>query len=291
MYSTPLVSVIINCFNGEQFINKCLQSVINQTHKNLEIIIWNNKSTDNSLEVVRRINDNRIKIFNSDVHTNISIARNRALNNSKGEYICFLDVDDFWDTNKINKQLKSFEKKNVGLSFTNFWYVKINKYQTSKKNIKLKFEGGLINKIIKKYEIVLSTIMIKRNLLSKLKKPFNEKFHIISDFDFTLKLANITSFDHIEEPLTYRIWHGKNETILKRRAAVKEIETWVEENEYYNRKYQNEINFLKYKILYDKINFSLKDKNYLKSLKLFFGNNLSAKLYYLKNILLRIIFK
>ena len=291
MYSTPLVSVIINCFNGEQFISKCLYSVINQTHKNLEIIIWNNKSTDNSLEVVRRINDNRIKIFNSDVHTNISIARNRALNNSKGEYICFLDVDDFWDTNKINKQLKSFEKKNVGLSFTNFWYVKINKYQTSKKNIKLKFEGGLINKIIKKYEIVLSTIMIKRNLLNKLKKPFNEKFHIISDFEFTLRLANITSFDHIKEPLTHRIWHGKNETILKRRAAVKEIETWVKENEHYNRDYQNEINFLKYKILYDKINFSLKDKNYLKSLKLFFGNNLSAKLYYLKNILLRIIFK
>ena len=106
MYSTPLVSVIINCFNGEQFISKCLYSVINQTYKNLEIIIWNNKSTDNSLEVVRKINDNRIKIFNSDVHTNISIARNRALNNSKGEYICFLDVDDFWDTNKINKQLK-----------------------------------------------------------------------------------------------------------------------------------------------------------------------------------------
>jgi len=291
MYRDPLVSVIINCFNGEQFISKCLYSVINQTHKNLEIIIWNNKSTDNSLKVIKKINDNRIKIFNSDVHTNISIARNRALNNIKGEYICFLDVDDFWDENKVNKQLKSFEKKNVGLSFTNFWYVKINKYQTSKKNIKLKFEEGLINKIIKKYEIVLSTIMIKRNLLNKLKKPFNEKFHIISDFEFTLRLANLTSFDHIKEPLTHRIWHGKNETILKRRAAVKEIETWVEENEYYNRKYQNEINFLKYKILYDKINFNLKDRNYLESMKLFFGNNLSAKLYYLKNILLRIIFK
>ena len=292
MHNSPLVSVIINCFNGEQFISKCIQSVLDQTYHNFEVIIWDNKSTDNSIDIVKEIIDKRFKIYENNIHTNISTARNNALNYAKGEFICFLDVDDYWDKNKLIRQLKAFEKQTVGLSFTNFWYLKTIKGKIYKKNIELKFEKNLISKIIKKYEIVLSTLMFKSNLLNKLNKPFNEEYHIISDFDFTLRLANITEFSHIKEALTYRTWHGKNETILKRREAVQEIENWIEINESnYKKKYKEEINFLKNKSIYDKINFNLKDRKYNDAIRLFAKNSLSSKYYYLRNILMRVFLK
>ena len=127
MFHQPLISVIVNCYNGEKFIDRCILSILEQTYKNFEVIFWNNKSTDNTLRIIQKYSDVRIKVFNSKIHTNISYARNEAIKKSKGEYICFLDIDDYWDQNKLEHQLKSFTSEEIGLSFTNFWYVNSQK--------------------------------------------------------------------------------------------------------------------------------------------------------------------
>ena len=62
----PLVSIIVNCFNGEKYLNKCIQSIINQTYKNLEIIFWDNNSADESLKIVSQFVDKRIKVFKTN---------------------------------------------------------------------------------------------------------------------------------------------------------------------------------------------------------------------------------
>ena len=83
MSKLPLVSVIINCHNGEKFLNKSIQSVINQTYNNWEIIFWNNKSTDKSEQIVRSFKDRRIKYFKSNKFQRLYKTRNLAIKKSK----------------------------------------------------------------------------------------------------------------------------------------------------------------------------------------------------------------
>ena len=262
MFHQPLISVIVNCYNGEKFIDRCIVSILEQTYKNFEIIFWNNKSTDNTLRIIQKYSDLRIKVFNSKIHTNISYARNEAIKKTKGEYICFLDIDDYWDQNKLEHQLKSFTSEEIGLSFTNFWYVNSQKKNEIKKMVNLKFENGLINKMIKKYEIVISTIMVRKKILEKLTKPFSEDYHIIGDFNFSLNLAQITKFCHVKNYLTYRVWHGENESIKKYEINISEIEKWLNKNSSHFNKYTSEILFLKKRIYFDKINLNFKKKKF-----------------------------
>ena len=119
----PLVSVIINCHNGEQYLNQCIQSIINQTYKNLEIIFWDNNSADESLKIVSQFVDKRIKVFKTNKKLDLGTSRNKAIQKSSGDLITFLDVDDWYLPEKINLQVKIFEeKKDVGLVFTNYYH-------------------------------------------------------------------------------------------------------------------------------------------------------------------------
>lgn len=288
MLDQPLISVIVNCYNGENFINRCITSILDQTYKNFEIIFWNNKSTDNTLDIIKQYRDTRIKIFNSELHTNISYARNEAIKNSKGEYICFLDIDDYWDKNKLEHQIESFTSDEIGFSFTNFWYVNSQKISEKKKMINLTFENGLINTIIKNYQIVLSTVMVRKKVIKNSKNFFNEDYHIIGDFDFTLNLAKITRFYHLKNHYTYRVWHGQNESLKKHEITILEIEKWLERNSSNYNKYQFEINFLKRRVYCEKINLNIKNKNFINALNIFHTGNINFKLSYFKNVFLKL---
>ena len=92
----PLVSIIMNCFNGEKFLKKSLQSVLVQTFKNWELIFFDNRSTDKSLKIVKNFNDKRIKIVKSKKNLKLYHARNEAIKISRGKFIAFIDCDDWW---------------------------------------------------------------------------------------------------------------------------------------------------------------------------------------------------
>ena len=89
----PLVSIIVNCFNGEKYLKEALQSVLKQTYKNWELIFWDNQSTDNSKKIFYEFDEKRFKYFSSEKHTTLYEARNNAINKSKGEIIAFLDME------------------------------------------------------------------------------------------------------------------------------------------------------------------------------------------------------
>ena len=127
----PLVSIIINCFNGEEFLRKSLESIINQTYTNWEIIFWDNRSTDNSPEIFNSYKDKRFKYFKAEEFTTLYVARNKALLKCEGEFIAFLDVDDWWESEKIKKQIKILEDESVGLVYANSI---IHNEQSKKKN-------------------------------------------------------------------------------------------------------------------------------------------------------------
>ena len=118
----PKVSIIINCFNGELFLEKCLLSIFRQSYKNWEIIFWDNCSTDNSKNIFfQKIKNKKFKYFKAKKFTNLYAARNLAIKKAKGEIIMFVDVDDEWFPNKIKKQVSIFSKeKKINMIFTNF---------------------------------------------------------------------------------------------------------------------------------------------------------------------------
>ena len=97
----PLVSIIMNCFNGELFLKDSIKSVLDQTYKNWELIFWDNKSTDKSAEIFKSFKDKRLKYFYADEHTSLYKARNLAIDKSKGDFISFLDTDDLLNQNKL----------------------------------------------------------------------------------------------------------------------------------------------------------------------------------------------
>ena len=122
MSKQPLVSIIINCFNGEKYLKDAIDSVIGQTYKNWELIFWDNQSTDRSKEIFKSYKNNRLKYFLAPTHSEILYkARNSALEKANGEFVAFLDADDWWLRDKLEKQIPLFKNPEIGLVYGNCW--------------------------------------------------------------------------------------------------------------------------------------------------------------------------
>ncbi len=111
-----LVSVIINCLNGEKFLREAIDSVYAQTYNNWEIILWDNASTDKTAEIGQSY-DSKIKYYKSEKVIPLGDARNKALKQCKGEFIAILDCDDIWAPDKLEKQIPLFKESSIGLVF------------------------------------------------------------------------------------------------------------------------------------------------------------------------------
>jgi glycosyltransferase involved in cell wall biosynthesis len=205
----PLVSIIMNCLNGEEFLKFSIKSVIEQNYKNWELIFWDNKSTDSSLKILKSFKDKRIRCFCSKKRTVLYDARNQALRRAKGKFIAFLDVDDFWVKDKLSKQIPKFKNKQVGLVYSNFYkYYDLNR----KKEIAFKNKlpkGNVTKYIIKNYQIGILTVILRKSFLIK-KNVFDFKYDLLSDYDFILNFSLKHNFDCIDKPLAfYRIHNNQ----------------------------------------------------------------------------------
>jgi glycosyltransferase involved in cell wall biosynthesis len=114
--SKPLVSIIITCYNVENYIRRSLESAINQSYKNLEIIIVNDKSTDSTLDIIKTYSDNRIVLLNLPENLGIGGAKKAGADYSKGKYICFLDADDYYLEDYVEVNLNKAESEGCDLS-------------------------------------------------------------------------------------------------------------------------------------------------------------------------------
>ncbi|MCW8896435.1 MAG: glycosyltransferase [Flavobacteriales bacterium] len=114
-----LVSIIIPCYNAEKYIAETIQSVINQTYKNWELIVVNDGSTDNSLDIIKEFvaNDNRIACIDKP-NSGVSDSRNKGLEKSKGDFIAFLDADDIWKLEYLEKQITNLQANQYTISYT-----------------------------------------------------------------------------------------------------------------------------------------------------------------------------
>lgn len=122
MKEEQLVSIIVPVYNSEKFINDTIQTVKEQMYKNWELLLVNDCSTDNSENIIKKYvkEDNRIKLINLEKNSGAAIARNTGIESAKGKYIAFLDADDLWKNEKLEKQIKFMEENNYDFTFTGY---------------------------------------------------------------------------------------------------------------------------------------------------------------------------
>ncbi len=128
-----LVSIIMPSYNTAPYIKETIQSVFDQTYQNWELIIVDDCSTDNTDEVLATINDSRIRYFKNSKNSGAAVSRNKALREAKGQWIAFLDSDDLWKPEKLEKQLTFMEKNNYAFSYTNYEEIDVNGVRTGVK--------------------------------------------------------------------------------------------------------------------------------------------------------------
>lgn len=154
------VSVIIPMYNSSKYILECVNSVINQTYKNLEVILIDDKSKDNTLDIVSKIKDKRIKIIKQKYNSGAATTRNRGIEEATGDYIAFLDADDFWVRDKIEKQVKFIKDKTF--IYSKYIYYKENKTHIAEVPLYYTY-----NKLLKNSGIFTSTVMLNMENLTK----------------------------------------------------------------------------------------------------------------------------
>lgn len=230
MQKYPLVSVIMNCYNGEKFIKSSINSILSQTYKNWELIFWDNKSKDNSALVAKNFKDERIKYYLAEKHTSLYEARGLAISKSKGEFIAFLDVDDWWKEEKLERQIPFFEDSKIGLIHTNFY--KVNEIANKCRiNYQKKLPSGKVtSNLLKDYKIGWLTVVIRKKAYESLIDKFNFNYNIIGDFDLCIRLSINWKFLYLENILAYCRWHGENLQITEASLHQLELENWYKEN-------------------------------------------------------------
>ena len=201
MVKKPEISIIMNCHNGEKFLAEAINSVLNQTYKNWELIFWNNSSSDQSEKIFKSFKDKRLRYFYTAKKVSLYVSRNAAIKKTKGNFVAFLDVDDTWLPNKLKLQLEKFKDKKVGLVYGKF--LKYNKDSLFRKKqfiTKQNLPEGYITKnLLKNYPVGLLTIMIRKKFIQKEKEIFKVKYNYLGDLDFVLRFSLKYKFAAVQE--------------------------------------------------------------------------------------------
>ena len=180
-----MISVIMNCYNSETYLEESINSVINQTYKNWELIFWDNQSNDNSAKIVKNFKDNRIKYFYSKVHSKLYESRNKAINKCSGKYITFLDCDDIWMPNKLDLQLREFVN-NIKIVYSNYVLINSNGEYIKSPFLKL-YSGNITNKLFGNNFISIGSIMICKTLLKS--NLFDPNYNLLGDLELWIRLS------------------------------------------------------------------------------------------------------
>jgi glycosyltransferase involved in cell wall biosynthesis len=231
MTPEPLVSILMNCYNGEKYLTFAIDSVLAQTYQNWEIIFWDNQSTDRSAAIFKSYPDPRLQYFYAPTHTWLYEARNYAIEKARGEFVAFLDVDDVWLPEKLEKQVVLFSDNDVGLVCGNYWIASERKGRRWKSFNDPAATGWVLDDLLASSFIGLLTLVVRRAALESLEYPCDPRYHILGDFDLEVRLAVGWKLACVQEPVACYRLHDNNETAKHRDRHVAEMECWLREME------------------------------------------------------------
>lgn len=275
----PLVSVIIPTYERPDMLGRAIDSVLNQTYDNIEIIVVddNDKNSAYRKETKEFIKEyknlNNILYLEHDINRGACAARNTGIINSTGDYIAFLDDDDLWKKNKLEKQIKKVLDEKCGLVYTGTeeFNLKYNhrKYNYAKKpsNLNKLFSSNFIGST--------STVLVNKKLVNKV-SGFDENFKSCQDWDLWLRLmlkgANICC---IEDPLVSYYIHNRDRISDNKTNNLKGHEQFLKKHKDYLMRNDNKIisNYF----------------NYLAGVYRFFYDVQNARYYYIKSLKFNIL--
>ena len=262
MKKKQLVSIVINCYNGEKYLNKTLNSVLSQTYNNFEVIFFDNCSTDKSSKIFKSFNDIRFKYFKTNKKISLYKSRNLALRKCKGNFITFLDADDWWERDFLKSRKKFFKSsRKYAFAFSNCYHY----YEKNKKYKKfLNYDlpsGDILNELLKSYFVKLSTIIIKREIIKRYK--FNSAYNIIGDYDMIIRVSEKFKGMAFQDFLVNIRIHKKNFTHNNRGIFYKEFKKWIKKKNFKKKYIKKNKFYLMKKLNYLRIiNLLLNSKSF-----------------------------
>jgi glycosyltransferase involved in cell wall biosynthesis len=212
MKSQPLVSVVISNYNYAIYLKQCIESVLSQTYSNLEIILVDDGSNDNSLEVARQFED-KIKIV-SQTNLGVNAARNNGIKEAVGEFIAICDSDDYWVNNKIEKQMELFFK-NPDLVLVYCSYFRTNERSERIGEIAAAHSGYLADLFIERPMQALvaggcSTALFKKRI-NQMYVFFDESLRGNGeDWDFFRRISKYGNCSYVSAPLSHIREHDRS---------------------------------------------------------------------------------
>ena len=225
------VSILMNTYNGGKFIKEAIESIINQTYLNWELIIWDNLSDDNTSEIVKSFKDQRIKYFIADHHTNLGKARSLAIKKCTSKFISFLDSDDLWLPNKLEKQIPYFENDEIGMIASDSIFFSNNKDIRNLYKDGYPKEGYIFNDLLRNYYLGIETVIIRSSVLNNISHNFDADLHCISDFDLFIRIAAVTRTKILPYPTAKWRIHESNETFTFPEKFIDETKIWIKKIE------------------------------------------------------------
>lgn len=202
MNFTPKVSVIIPVFNRENLIRRSIQSVLNQTYKNLELLIIDDASTDNTSEKIAQIKDDRLKYFRNERNCGPSKSRNRGIQLSSGELIAFQDSDDEWYTDKLEKQVGALKEctEDFAAVYCGMEFFDLNSGKKIGDDIR---EFDFTQNFLTGQHLLTPanvTVLIKKSVLDEV-GAFDERLYAAEDTELAMRVSKNHKYKFVSEPL------------------------------------------------------------------------------------------
>lgn len=198
----PKVSVVIPTYNRAHLLPKAIQSVLNQTYQDLEIVLVDDGSTDNTEEVIKDFKDERIRYIRHNQNKGASAARNTGIRESRGKYIAFQDSDDEWFLDKLKQQIEAFADTSpeVGIVYSGFYRIEADKKIYLPNDHLPQKEGNIHNELLEGNFVGTPTVLVKKECFEN-KKYFDENLPALEDWELWIELSKYYHFKYINKPL------------------------------------------------------------------------------------------
>ena len=231
--SVPIVSVVVPMFNVEAYIAKCIESVLGQSLKQFELILVDDGCSDNTLEIVQRFQDHRIRVI-SQANRGLSGARNTGIDVSRGLYVALLDADDYWAHDKLQQHVKHLNTRPmVGVSYSPSLFVDEQNellgigqfpklYDISKQHVFCRNPVGNGSSPVIRRSLLEEVAYYEKGCNRYRKMYFNESLNQSEDIEFWTRIVLVTQwkFEGVAVPLTYyRVNQGGLSANIERQFA------------------------------------------------------------------------
>ena len=196
------LSIIIPTYNRAYIISRAIQSVLNQTYRDFEVLVIDDGSTDNTSEIVKSFNDKRLRYIRHGENRGVAAARNTGIMSAEGKYIAFQDSDDEWFPEKLEKQMAVFTTTSpqIGVMYTGFLLIEGNTKTRIPSSKVTKKEGNIYNSLLRGNFVSPGASIVKRECFTKA-GMFDEHYVPLEDWEFWLRISRHYHFKCVDEPL------------------------------------------------------------------------------------------